>query len=838
MKSTGAPWLLQRQPAWVWAALAGLMALMFCLRIFPGWFYLVRPDGEFRLADPDGYYHFRQAIYSVEHFPRILRWDDFSHYPAVLRNDAAGLYDLGLAATARLIALFGVEPVRALWWVCLWFPPVCATAIMGFVYWLVCRQGNVAIGLAMALWYLLLPGLTLSHMTIGIPDHHVVEMLFGVLCIFLLQRLVEREREQPSAWWRPAWGAALPLALLQFTWIGGPLFLAIFGLATFGQLAADVLAGAGAQPLVRAGIRYWLAFLVLLGGAGVLGPDLIILPYLWKASLTGTAGVLVTLGMLGWMLETPRLPFRPGIRLVAGASLFVVLMGILREVSPEIRDYEWTGLGQKSLSVAENQAVTPRFYFGVTGLAGILGLLAPLAGIITGVWRRPGWWLGVLPSLFFIALWRRTHDYGYQGALHAILLTGYFFGALATHLFREDGPRRWLGHLALAACSVAVVLCQWPARWTAPWLLPGEWYQAESGMPSDGWLEATRWLKAETPAPPPLPANPIPGQPPRGRVGVLTDWCDGQFVNTLAGLPATSSRFPTANGLAPLFLQSEEAVRATLLGGSTIAASVRHVALSPRTIGDFFHTHRDTLGLKAADYFGRVTFVNGQGNNIGVPTLGPAYDAAFATRLVLHDGNGYAHFRLIFETRQQSFLRFLHYPSSRAILPRASFVLTEADRAAVKQNLFVGLWKEGDASAYLGHLVAAVKIFEQVEGAKVEGTAPPGSTVTVQIPLRMRTTGRAWQYTQSGRTDADGNFRMVVPYATGPAAGTDVETTSQAVLSLEGVPAGAGTSPETHRVALNIPESVVQNGDRVEWRGWLGQDPSTPARAGRPGGLQ
>lgn len=806
--------------------LAGLMAVMLGLRIFPGWFYVVRPDGEIRLPDPDAYFHFRQAVYSLEHFPQLLRWDDFSFYPEVMRSDATGLYDLALAGLARIVALFGIAPVRALWWVCLWFPPLCVTAIMVFVYLLVRRQGTVVIGLAMALWYVLLPGLTLSHVTLGICDHHVVEMLFGVLCILLLQRLVARERERPSAWWRPAWGAALPLALLQFTWLGGPLFLVIFVVAGVGQLAADVLAGAGARALVRAGIRYWLAFFVLTGGLGVLFPNIIFLPHLWRATLAGAVGVVVALAATGWYFETPWLRLRPAVRLALGASCLVLMARLALAYSPAVGELVWAGLGPKATSVAENQVVTGRFYFGVTGLAGILGLLTPLAGIFAGVWRRPAWWMGVLPSLCFIALWYRTYDYGYQGALHAVLLTGYFFGALAVYLPSAGVRRHWLGiKPLLAGCTIGVVLCQWPAKWTAPWWLTGEWYETESGMPGEGWIEAMRWLRTETPAPPPLPAQPVPGQPPRGRVGVLTDWCDGQFVNTLAGRPATSSRYPNAPGMTPFFLRTEEAVRTAAMHGSTVAAAVRYVALGPRTIGDSFHAHRELLGLKPEEFYGRTTFANGLGNNIGVPTLGAAYDTAFATRLLLEDGNGLSHFRLIFESRQQSFLRMTCAPGVKAIIPRASLVRTEAMRAEANESLRLGLWKERGDNAYLGHLLAAVKLFEQVEGARVEGRAPPGSTVAVLIPLRLRTSGRAWQYRQSCQVAADGRFRLTVPYATEPGPGTDVEPAGEAQLVLEGLPAGAGGLPAAPRQILTVPESAVQNGEQVVWRGWLGQQP-------------
>lgn len=807
--------------------LAGLMLLMLGLRIFPGWYYLVRPDWEVRLPDPDAYFHYRQALYSLQHFPQLMRWDDFSFYPEMQRNDAAGLYDLTLAGLAKIVALSGMQPQRALWWVCLWFPPLCATAIMPLVYLLVRRHGTTAIGLVMSLWYVLLPGLTLAHMTLGICDHHVVEMLFSVLCIILLQRLVERERSQPSAWWRPAWVAALPIALLQFTWLGAPLFLAIFGLTTFGQLAADVLGGAGPRPLVRAGVRYWLAFLILTAALGALFPTIVLAPPLWQASLAGTGVLLVILAGLGWWFDTPRIVLRPITRLTLALGVLVALTAVGLMLSPRLLTLVSEGLGPKPLTVAEHQEVTARLFFGVTSLAGILGLLAPLVGIATGMWRRPGWWIGVLPSLAFIALWYRTHDYSYQGALHAILLAGFFFGALATVLPSARWLPRWLGiRPILAACTLAVVLFCWPADWTAPWTLNGEWYETESGMPNEGWIEAMRWLRTHTPAPPPPAPHLVRGQAPRGRVGVLTDWTNGQFVNTLAALPATSSRYPVIEGMVPFFLRAEESVRSAPLRGSTVAAAVRHVVISPRTIGDSFGSHRAVLGLQSTELFGRASFVDGQGRKIGVPTLGEAYDTAFATRLLREDGNGLAHFRLIFESQQQSFLRLTCLPETRVVVPRSDLVRSETMRAEAVRLMQSGIWKEQATNGYLGQLLAEVKIFEQVEGARLEGPAPVGATVTVQIPLRLRTSGRAWLYRQSFQVGGDGRFRLVVPYSTDPPSSTDLELNGQAQLILAESPTGPSDNSAAQPLDLAIPETAVQNGERVTVRGWPGQPPA------------
>jgi len=787
-----------------WHGVAALMVAVVLLRIFPGWSFVVRADREPRLPDPDAYYHFRQAAYAARHFPHLMRFEDSSLYPLVMRNDAAGLYDLVLAGLAKLVALSGLSLQQSLWWVCVWFPPLCVAAILPFVYLLVRRQGSVAIGLWMALWYVLVPGGTLTHMTIGVSDHHVVEMLLSVVSIYLLHRLVAREREIPTAIWKPAWGAALPLVIILFTWIGGPLFLPIIGLAGAAQLMADVLSGVGARPMVRAGIRYWLAFFLMTAAAGLIFPGLILLPELWRASLAGAIVVLIALPAAAFWFETPRLPWKPGLRLAVGAAATLTLTAVALWLLPHVRELLGEGLGQKSTLVAENHQVDFSYYFIITGLPGLLGWLAPVVGVVSGAWRRPSWWIAVVPSLLFVILWCHTYDYVYQGALHCVLLTGYAFGAV-----------RWsarAGQVVLAILTGVILFLAGPADKTVPLWLPSSWYVNSSELPSDGWVQAMHWLRESTPAPPELdfsaPQAPRDGVSPRGQIGVMTDWSAGQFVNTLAGRPSTASRYPEAEGIAPFFLQSEAAVRAAPLRGSTVADAVRYVVLDPRTLGEYFGAHIATLGQDLAKFLVRERFVDGRGHTMEAPSLGPLYEQAFAYQLVVNDGNGLAHFRLVYESRQESFLRQIYNPTTRQLVPFSTVVLSPEVHQEAVHDLQAAHWKEAGNDAYFGHLVADVKIFEQVKGARIVGQAPPLSHVTLEIPLRVRSSGRVWRYRQAVAADGAGHFALMVPYATERAPGDEVEPLALATLSW-----GEGASAHTQR--LRISEAAVEQGELI-----------------------
>ena len=87
-----------------------------------------------------------------------------------------------------------------------------------------------------------------------------------------------------------------------------------------------------------------------------------------------------------------------------------------------------------------------------------------------------------------------------------------------------------------------------------------------------------------------------------------------------------------------------------------------------------------------------------------------------------------------------------------------------------------------------GPKIPYVKTFERVEGARIEGTGPADTEVRATVELRIPTTNQTFSYTQYARTDARGNFEMVVPYSTtgydeyGPEAGyanTSVRATGE-----------------------------------------------------------
>ena len=739
------------------AALALLGAAVFLLRIFPSWEFLAPGGDLIILPETDPYYHFRQALYTLKHFPSLMRWDADSRYPDVLRNDAAGLYDLLLATLAKAgMLLTGATPERALHWVCLFLPPAGAALLVPLVFGLVRRQTTLAIALIMALWCVLLPGDGLMRTSLGFCDHHVIEMVLSLLCIRGAMTALRLDATTDLPWWRPAWSAALPLALFFFTWLGAPLYLPIFALAFAGQVVADAVAGRDIGPTTRAAMRYWLAFLVFIGVAGLVVPSLIMHIRLWQGSLAGTALLLAAFPALQGYFKSQRLPLNAGAKaILAGVTLAAAGLAVLA-FPGTMREAVHDLLARKSPVVQEHVVVTTRYFLMLTGLAGVLALLTPAAGVLTGAARKPGWWLAVLPSLLLVALWCRTFDYAYLGALHAVVLAGYFWGACDSAA--NTSRRRWLTRGLLAGASVLVLAGALVPGGTVPLRPDRKMYAVPGFLPSAGWREAVRWLRSQ-----PVPAS-------RERAGALTDWPNGNLINTLAGWPSVSSRCPEAEPLNPLFMQTEEEARSAPLRGKSLAEVVRYVVLEPYIVSNYFNSYLAVTGIDPSAFLDRQV-LHHKGASLIRPGMTANFRHLLAWRLVHDNGDGLAHFRLVFESHAEVFTRLVYEPASGGFGYKTNVLTGAVQRDQVRQASLLGFWKEGASEAYDGEILPAVRIYEQVNGARLSGHASANAQVTASLELEMGSSGRRFQHSVSTRAGDDGRFTLTVPYSTNPVDG-------------------------------------------------------------------
>lgn len=92
-------------------------------------------SGDVRLLGVDPYYHLRHTRFTAENFPRLMRADVGTHYPTGLRDDAAGLFNISLAAIALTIGA-GQPSDLVISYVLAWSPVVLFVLTSSALFWL------------------------------------------------------------------------------------------------------------------------------------------------------------------------------------------------------------------------------------------------------------------------------------------------------------------------------------------------------------------------------------------------------------------------------------------------------------------------------------------------------------------------------------------------------------------------------------------------------------------------------------------------------------------------------------------------------------------------------
>ena len=787
---------IDRSRVWL---LSGILALLLgghlALRVIPAWHELVLPDGRIVLPENDPWFHYREALYTNAHFPAVQRMEDVSRYPEVERVESSGLWDVTLAGIAQIVALGRASP-RAVAWVCLLLPPLAGAGVFLLLFRAARNNGPPALGVWLVAWAVLAPGSTLTRTGLGFCDHHVAEMALSLLCLLAVLRLLRRADEEPAKpWWRPAWFEALPLVIFLFTWLGAPIYLLLTALVLVAATMLAVLNGKSARQTAVAGTRFWLAFMIMAGAAAVVWPDLMMRRDLFVASLAGAAVAAAVLPGIGWALAQAARRFGPG-RSVAGfLGLAIAALAVGYFASADARAVDGFLLGRKSPLVQENAPVTFPFYFRLTGIAGLIAIAAPAIGIVTGAWKRASWTVTVAWSFSLLMLWYRTWDYDYLGGLHALVLTGCALGAIAFERMEAGRPPLpWLLPAAITA-AVAILSVGWGVG--GGLYAPAGVYRERLVMAHRGWREAMDWLRTQ----PPPPAPDFAKRLPRGRAGVLTGWMWGNVVNTLGGWPAVSARYMDAEAIEPFFLEDEAKVRAAPLRGSTVAEAVRYVVTDASLLGSYFEGALASSGRKLDDFRAREIVANRIGGVEERETRGPRYRALFLHQLAVDDGANLRNFRLIYESVQETFLRQTFDPKLGRVETWSNLIEAPDQRAQAAAACASRLWHEPRGESYAGHIVPSVRIYEQVEGARVVGHAPAGARVTITIPLRARADGRRFSYRQNAMTAADGAYTFVVPYATTIMNGSEVQADGPALVAVV-----------SQKKAITISDRAVRDG--------------------------
>jgi asparagine N-glycosylation enzyme membrane subunit Stt3 len=786
--SAPAPWL-----RWLvrWGPIPALLVILgaaFAVRVIPAAPLVFPKKGEVRLFDTDPYYHLRHARYAVAHFPHLQRKDPAT-YPTGAPAWYVGLFDLTIAGAA-LVAGAGHPSESTIEHVAAWTPV--ALGLLAFVamLWLGWLVAGPAGGLLAALLLLLSPGTFLHRSLVGAVDHHVAEVLLALLTLVGLTRCLQASRATPAPpWWRPAVASALPLALFLFTWYGAPIYIIFVALALFAATIVDLARGEGAA-VGHATLRYAMGLLVVLVPVRLLAPGLVMDPSFFNKSLLAIAALGAGIPLFVTVVRRAvARGLNPGVATAAGTLLAIgVLAGAVLAI-PHARDLVLGLVSEKSNLVREQREVTFASYWHYGGVVGLIAIAAPVIALVDaarGRQARAGLAAVVAASLV-VLLWVRSRDYGYvAGPMAAFLAATVIARLLEVRLL---WPRVLTGLGVAAGVVVPVVV-----GWTQPIMVP----TGDLGglmLLTDGWVSTLAWMRAHTPplAQPletPIPSD-RPFHHPSGNYGVLAFWDWGHYVADLGERPPLASGGISGSIAQWFFIADEEEAVRGLAKRVGPGDQVRYVIADARTEGDFV-----LAALRMADYdkaaymkgFGEAPF---RGVKIPLWVYNDRFYASIGSRLYDRNGDGLAHFRLVYVSPEHTALAYISRPDAEGSghISRHATVIADPNQERLWTQV-VRSTKPVDVQnsiVYQAEIEPSVKVFEVVRGAHLVGTAAPGSHVEVLLDLRAAEGRQQVHYHRTGAADASGRFDIVVPYPTQGDPTSDVTAAGPYVVEIDGV---------------------------------------------------
>ena len=806
-----------------------LVVLAFVVRVAWPWSTVFAGPSGVRLFDTDSYYHLRHARYATAHFPHLQAWDP-GVYPNGQPRLYAGLFDVSIAAAA-LIAGAGHPSEQRVIQVAAFTPAVLGAAGVAALFWLGAVTAGELAGLVALLLVTLYPGTFLHRSLLGAVDHHAAEVLLALLTAAALAGAVRRgfTPAHGPRWrrWLPDLRAAAPLAVFFFPWFGAPIYLVLVAAAFFVVGTLMIARADDVVPLARTALRYGAGVLALSVIVGVAAPGLVMEARTFKQTLL--AATLFAAGLPGYLLALARLA-RPGGRTrsvavaLGGATVVLISFAIAARVVPSATALVDQLLGVKTNLVKEQAALTVDKVAYLGGAPAFLALLAlPVALVAAWRDRQPlsaaasARLIVVCLSTLIVLLWLRTRDYGYVAPPFLALLSA----DLLDRAWRRARPGR--ARLAGAAgLALIVVVPLWPAGATAS-ALPERAAMADFMVLRPGWEQALAWMRARTPAlAQPLDApTSVPFRHPPGNYGVQAFWDFGHYVAELGKRPPLASGGISVSA-ARWFLIDDEDVAVSALGHKLHAGErVRYCVADAQTVGDFALSGIQMAGEPVGPFVELFAAPTLSGKRL--MRFSPRFSRSMSSRLYEQNGDGLGHFRLVYASPDRTLLAY-HAPLCAGVIVRKATRLTGEDderhwRSVLAAGAPVVL---SDEVVYEGSIGPSVKIFEQVAGARLQGTAPPGASVEARLELVGRESGEHLTYRRPTTVDVTGHFEVVVPYPTETdAAFTDLFATApyELIVTEPGSPAGRSLG----RIAVST--DAVENGAVVNVPGGAASAP-------------
>ncbi|MCQ1535192.1 oligosaccharyl transferase, archaeosortase A system-associated [Methanosarcina sp. KYL-1] len=794
-------------------------------------------NGFVRFGGNDPWYHLRNVESILHNFPRMLWFDAYTTYPFGTKQVFAPLYDMFLAAIIWVLGA-GNPSQDLIYKICAYYPSFLGALVLIPTYfaakWIF---DDRRIGLLAVFILAVQPGQFLSRAIIGFNDHHIAETLLStVTAMFFIMALkmagksgisLERIKNKEFESLKPALPylllAGISLGAYALAWKGALFFAFILGVYITVQHIFDHMKGKKTEYLAISGMVifavaiFMIMFTPFLGGTKSM--------YI-KGLFAGILAFPVLTGISLYMTDRklPKFYYPIALIVLFGAGILLAKAFIPSVYGLMMSIFSYFMRTGGALTVAEASPFFSRggleqlyLQFAFGGYVVFLGL----ALLVYEISRRNGQEKNFLLIWTLMILWAmlQQNRFAYYFSVNVAILSAYFVIAVSDRAglksftaglkAKMESPSGFstLGESLKTKSVVSVLL----ALFLSLLLIVPSYglaleYAQGTGGPNGPWIEATLWMRSNTPDPGfdyyenyEIPADGELYPYPDTAYGVMSWWDYGHWIEVIG------RRIPNANpfqqgiggrrnsleeenkpGASTFFTaQSEEEATAVLeaIHPDPDKAAARYIVSDVEmATGKFYAMAAWTLDT---DRYYESTYT---GNGYQALPAMRYYDSMEA-RLHLFDGTGLEHYRMVHET----------WPGQTA----------EVGYKQVFNYFYLTQVAADDPRGKLDEVdTGYVKIFEYVKGAKITGTASPNEKVTINTSI-MTAQGRGFEYSQSTTADAEGGYEFTVPYSTeGPISGETQFDTAPIKPYL--VSYGSTTKE------VRVSEEAVLNGEEIK----------------------
>ena len=756
-------------------------------------------NGFVKFATNDAWYHMRTLNVLLENYPSRMFFNPMTNYPYGSYIHFGPLFDQMMALISLVLGMGNPSP-ELVNTVGAYFPAVLGALTVIPVYYLGKYLGGHKAGILAAILIAFAPGQFLSRSLIGFTDHHVAESLFSTffMMFFMLALISSKEKglrfedifykkfnvvKEPLVY---SVMAGVMYSAYQLSWPGASLFeFIVLAYAVF-QYILDNFHNESSDYLGFTGIVTFLVSAVLILPFVHSDMGFSLYYYSWFHVFTALGGMAVFAALSFIEREFKRKQIKAYYYPLLIFGIGVLGLLAAKVVSPSfyslIINTPNTVFGIQTGGPSTIGEVSSIFYIGnaftlskVFSNFTAAGFFASLLGIFilaANLFRKPR------PQEVLVLVWSvlilfaiyGQNRFAYYYSINVSVLSAYLGGLLLEKVKWDELGEKFkstvkspadVPHIfksvkvgQVIAVLVIVVFLIYPVYASAMQQATG------SNEPNGPWMEATMWLRSNTPDPG-MDYNAIYEAPKNGELfkypdtayGVMSWWDYGHYIETIghrmpnanpfqAGIGGRRGSINEENqpGAATFFTaQSEEEASSVLeaIDPAPDKSGSRYIMSDERMATEIFGA-MPAWTLDTEGYY-QPYWTGSEYQNL--PSA--RYYNSMESRLHILDGNGLKQFRMVYETE--------------------AYQTQEVGYKQVYNFLFNGNIPEVDTGY--------IKIFEYVKGAKITGTAPPNETVKINARI-LTGQGRTFDYLQSTTSDSEGRYQFTVPYSTdGPMPG-------------------------------------------------------------------